>query len=176
MTEVTQSTSRARKRPSPDEASGAVVLAAEDLLQLREHARRAYPEECCGVLLGEAGDVVLVRSTCPTDNRRVTRLHDRYEVDPREILRLDRAAERRGLGVVGFYHSHPDHPPRPSATDAEQAWPGYIYLIAAVTRAGEIPVRAWSYDEERRCFRELSVRVVQQARRPRRAGTQPGGE
>jgi proteasome lid subunit RPN8/RPN11 len=120
-------------------------------------------------MIGRPGETVSVCSVHATENLSSTRLHDRYEVDPREIVKLDRAAEQRGLDIVGFYHSHPDHPPTPSATDAENAWPGYIYLIVAVAEVGEAQVTAWTFDEERGCFRERPIRMSQGAPRPRRA-------
>jgi proteasome lid subunit RPN8/RPN11 len=170
MTDATRRTEHP-EQPSAERPGGGVVLSAEHLAQLEQHARQTYPEECCGVLIGKPGEAVSVCSVHPTENLSSTRLHDRYEVDPREILKLDRAAEQRGLEIVGFYHSHPDHPPAPSATDAESAWPGYIYLIVAVAEVGEAQVTAWTFDEERGRFRECPIRMSQEAPRPRRAAT-----
>lgn len=160
---------RAPEQPACGSGSGAVLLSAEHLAQLEHHARQTYPEECCGVMVGQPGETVSVCSVHPTENLSSTRLHDRYEVDPREIVKVDRAAEQRGLDIVGFYHSHPDHPPAPSATDAESAWPGYIYLIVAVAEAGKAQVTAWMFDEERGRFRELPIRMSKEAARPGRA-------
>jgi proteasome lid subunit RPN8/RPN11 len=154
------------EQPGCGSSGDAVVLSAEHLVQLERHARQTYPEECCGVMVGQPGETVSVCSVHPTENLSSTRLHDRYEVDPREILKLDRAAEQRGLEIVGFYHSHPDHPPAPSATDVESAWPGYVYLIVAVAEVGEARVTAWTFDEKHGRFREHPIRVGEQSLRP----------
>lgn len=127
--------------------------------QIRAHARESYPRECCGILIGVLGDQALVWSARPANNLHRTR-RDRYRFDPREILKADRLAEERGREVIGFYHSHPDHPATPSATDLEYAWPGYVYLIAAVSAEGEVQVRAWCYDEGLRRFHEQPVCVI----------------
>jgi proteasome lid subunit RPN8/RPN11 len=144
--------------PAIERRDGVVKLRPAELERMREHARSSYPAECCGVLTGLRGGETAIRGVHPTENRRHTRRHDRYQVDPREILRLDRAAESRGEEIVGFYHSHPDHPAAPSATDAEHAWPGYVYLILSVQRGKPTRITAWSYDEERHAFREWRLR------------------
>ncbi|NIO76584.1 MAG: hypothetical protein GTN69_12045 [Armatimonadetes bacterium] len=139
-------------------AGGAVVLPSEQAEQMREHARKTYPEECCGILLGRRNHSQVICSVYPTSNCMTVRTHDRYEMDPREILRADRAAEKEGEEILGFYHSHPDHPPAPSPTDAEFAWPGYIYLIIAVKEGKETQIKAWTYDEPLKHFREHPIK------------------
>jgi proteasome lid subunit RPN8/RPN11 len=108
---------------------------------LRRHAEEAYPRECCGVLVGrEAGDGRRVTRTVRCANAAAGDAGARYEIDPRDLLRAARAARERGEAIVGFYHSHPDHPARPSAADlAEACWPGCSYVITSVERgrAGE---------------------------------------
>jgi proteasome lid subunit RPN8/RPN11 len=101
----------------------------------------------------------LVCSVHPVENTNAARRRDRYELDPREVLRLDKLAESREQEMVGFYHSHPDHPARPSATDATHAWPGYVYLIVGVSGDGDTETRAWLYDDKSQLFRESPVQV-----------------
>jgi len=105
-----------------------------EYLALRQHGEAAYPHESCGVLLGSArGEHRLVRRAVPCRNAHTDSPADRYHVDPREILRLEREARSRGEEVVGFYHSHPDHPAHWSATDlAEAHWLGCSYVITRV--------------------------------------------
>jgi proteasome lid subunit RPN8/RPN11 len=155
----------------PERSSApAIVLSPERIAEIRQHAREAYPHECCGILLGEGGDRVTVRSVHRTDNVHADeRARDRYEVDPREILRLDRSAEAEDQQIVGFYHSHPEHPPLPSATDRQYAWPGYVYVIVSLTRTGEGEVRSWSYRETDSRFVEWAV-VLQDRAGARGAG------
>jgi proteasome lid subunit RPN8/RPN11 len=98
------------------------------------HAEAAYPLECCGVLLGtrEIRSRV-VRRAVPCANTRVDSPQSHYDIDPVELIRIRRGAREAGLEIVGFYHSHPDHPPRWSETDLRDAhWIGYSYLITSV--------------------------------------------
>lgn len=136
------------------ETEGGVVIIAPALVgEIAAHAWSRYPRECCGILLGPTESPTEICAVWPTENSHATREHDRYEIDPREVLRADYAAEAQGRRIAGFYHSHPNHPARPSATDREFAWPGYVYLIASVERSGETRLTAWGFDEEAQGFR-----------------------
>ena len=103
---------------------------------LRRHGEATYPHECCGVLLGAfQGDDRTVREVVRAGNTRLDALHNRYNIDPGELVRIQRQARERGLEIVGFYHSHPDHPARWSATDlAEAHWVGCSYVITSVEK------------------------------------------
>jgi proteasome lid subunit RPN8/RPN11 len=105
------------------------------------HAAEHYPEECCGILLGDPGERRVVMAVAGR-NTAEERRH-RYVIEPLDILRADNAGREKGLEIIGFYHSHPDHPAAPSRTDLELAWPDYVYVIAAVTAAGGGELRAW---------------------------------
>ena len=91
---------------------------------LRAHGEETYPHECCGVLLGHhEGDVRDVSSLERVGNTRTDSAHNRYNIDPRDLIRIMRESGARGLDIVGFYHSHPDHPAQWSKTDfAEAHW------------------------------------------------------
>lgn len=101
---------------------------------LRRHGEVAYPHESCGVLVGaERGGHRVVRRVVPCHNARADSPANRYHIDPQELLRVEREARAGGDEVVGFYHSHPDHPARWSATDlAEAHWLGCSYVITRV--------------------------------------------
>src|SRR5256885_4305462 len=87
---------------------------------LRQHGEETYPHECCGVLLGRAeGDERIVTSIVRAGNTRTDSPQNRYHIDPRELIRIQRQRRERGGDIVGFFHSHPDHPARWSATDLE---------------------------------------------------------
>jgi len=103
---------------------------------LREHGEETYPLECCGVLLGRfAGAVNDAEEAVRADNTRTDSAHNRYGIAPQELVRIQRASRERGLEIVGFYHSHPDHPARWSPTDfAEAHWIGCSYAITAVEK------------------------------------------
>jgi len=101
---------------------------------IREHGEETYPHECCGVLLGRFEDAVrTVTKTVRCGNTRSDSPHNRYHIAPQELVRIQRQAREAALEIVGFYHSHPDHPPRWSQTDlAEAHWIGCSYVITDV--------------------------------------------
>lgn len=107
-----------------------------DYDQLRRHGEETYPFECCGVLLGQfTGQDRVVQEVIRCGNTRADRPQDRYHIDPKELIRIQRQATAKGLDIVGFYHSHPDHPARWSQTDlAEAHWMGCSYVITSVER------------------------------------------
>jgi proteasome lid subunit RPN8/RPN11 len=104
---------------------------------LRGHGEETYPHECCGVLLGgvDEGGTRVVTFVARCGNTRTDSAHNRYNIDPRELVRIQREGRERGEDIVGFYHSHPDHPAQWSGTDfAEAHWIGCSYVITSVER------------------------------------------
>jgi proteasome lid subunit RPN8/RPN11 len=101
---------------------------------IRRHGEATYPNECCGVLLGHIGDNDnTVIDAVSAENTRSDSAHNRYHIAPQELIRIQQQARRRGLDIVGFYHSHPDHPAEWSKTDLEEAhWIGCSYVITKV--------------------------------------------
>ena len=106
-----------------------------DYEALRAHGEETYPHECCGVLLGknEAGTGNRVSQLVRAGNTRTDSAHNRYNIAPQELVKIQRQARGLGLDIVGFYHSHPDHPAQWSPTDfAEAHWIGCSYIITSV--------------------------------------------
>jgi len=103
---------------------------------IRRHGEETYPHECCGVLLGRSEDGVNeVEEAVRAGNTRTDSAHNRYQIAPQELVKIQRLGRERGLDIVGFYHSHPDHPAQWSATDfAEAHWLGCSYVITAVEK------------------------------------------
>lgn len=103
---------------------------------LRQHGEETYPHECCGVLLGRFdGDQRVVTSIARCGNTRDDSPHNRYNIDPKELIRIQREGRERKEDIVGFYHSHPDHPAMWSTTDlAEAHWFGCSYVITSVEK------------------------------------------
>lgn len=103
---------------------------------LRLHGERTYPHECCGVLLGQTeGEERTVVQAKPCGNTRTDSPENRYNIDPKDLIRIQLDAREDGLDILGFYHSHPDHPARWSVTDlAEAHWIGCSYVITSVSR------------------------------------------
>lgn len=141
---------------APQPADTELHLAAALRREISAWAERGHPRETCGLLVGRAGErrVEVVR-VAQAKNLNRERASDRYELDPADFLAADRAARADGLEIVGFWHSHPDCPARPSTTDLEAAWEGYSYLIVAVTAAGETDFHSWRLDGDR--FREEKI-------------------
>ncbi len=104
--------------------------------EIRCHGEEAYPNECCGILLGKRdGETRTVMATVRCNNARTDSPQSRYSIDPRELIGVQREARERRLDIVGFYHSHPDHPARWSPTDFEEAhWIGSSYVITSVEK------------------------------------------
>jgi proteasome lid subunit RPN8/RPN11 len=132
--------------------------------ELRAHGEEAYPHECCGAMLGlPVADgwqlEVLVRAA----NIRVDAAHTRYEIAPGELVTIVREARALGLEVAGFYHSHPDHPPEPSATDfAEAHWIGCAYVITQVAEGKAAATNAFllaGATEESKHFEPLALEI-----------------
>ena len=122
--------------------------------QLHRHGEQTYPHECCGVLLGaiDGDGVRLVREAVPCLNTRVDSPQNRYHIDPRELVRIQRQARERELDIVGFYHSHPDHPARWSATDlAEAHWIGCSYVITSVEQGRAAQTNSFELTGEEEC-------------------------
>ena len=107
---------------------------------LRRHGEETYPHECCGVLLGQFEDEArVVSSVVRCGNTREDSPHNRYHIDPKELVRIQREGWERGEDIVGFYHSHPDHPARWSPTDfAEAHWIGCSYVITSVEKGNAV--------------------------------------
>lgn len=104
--------------------------------ELRRHGEETYPHECCGVLLGRMeNEARVVEAVARCGNTNTESPQNRYFIDPAELVRIQREGRERGQDIVGFYHSHPDHPARPSGFDLENAhWIGCSYVITAIEK------------------------------------------
>jgi proteasome lid subunit RPN8/RPN11 len=104
--------------------------------ELRAHGEETYPHECCGIMLGKASDEGLhVAALVRAGNTRTDSAHNRYHIAPQELIKAQREGRKAGYDIVGFYHSHPDHPAQWSPTDfAEAHWFGCSYVITAVEK------------------------------------------
>lgn len=141
--------------------------------RFRAHGEQTYPDECCGALLGRPGpDGWAIQATVPASNTRTGSAHNQYEIAPLELIRIEREARRQGLGIAGFYHSHPDHPAHWSLTDLSEAhWLGCSYVITSVIQ-GKATVsnsfRLAGESEEEKHFEQEAIRISEDAARPDR--------
>lgn len=142
-----------------------LLISAEHLDVIARHGAAAYPEECCGVLIGRlAGadpeSLTSVEQMLSVDNERADSRHNRYVITPETVLAAQKQARAAGLDIVGYYHSHPDHPARPSEFDREHAWPGISYLIVAVQQGNAEVARSWRLSDDRERFDEEAIALA----------------
>ena len=125
---------------------------------IHREGERAYPGECCGVLAGQPGEIKQVRRLLPVVNRRADDPH-RYLIAHEDLQRVEAEVRQADLEVLGFYHSHPDHPAAPSSFDAEHAWPWYSYLIVRVDRGRAVEATSWQLAGDRSAMLPESLDV-----------------
>jgi proteasome lid subunit RPN8/RPN11 len=127
-------------------------LAAEAEAEIRRHAAETYPDECCGALLALDGRIV---EAFRLPNTTAAGARKRFLIGPEDYRLAEARARERRAALAGFYHSHPDHPARPSAHDLEQAWPNLAYIIVAVSDGTPGDMRTWRLREDRSGFEEI---------------------
>ncbi len=128
--------------------------------QMVEHAKSAYPEECCGAMVGYVMGGRKVFNVERLTNTNTERAHDRYVIDPHELYLIDKVARTQGCEVIGFYHSHPDHPDQPSEFDREMGQLDYSYVIVAVQGGTEVSVKSWIFTKEGAPFSEEKIEMI----------------
>ncbi|HZS03418.1 MAG TPA: M67 family metallopeptidase [Blastocatellia bacterium] len=134
-------------------------MTTEHIEQIRKHGEQAFPEECGGLLLGVIENGVrMISEVLPLENIRKDSRHNRVELNPLDYARAEREATKRGLGVWGYYHSHPDHPAVPSGFDLDHApFVEWSYIIVSVREGKSAEVRAWTVREDRSQFDEEEI-------------------
>ena len=126
--------------------------------EIRAHGAKDYPNECCGAMLGTDGDSGReVRSLFPLVNRRDDSPRNRFSITPEDFRAAEKAASERGLDLLGWYHSHPDHPARPSEFDREHAWPWYSYVIVSVDGGVPKDLTSWQLEDDRSKFQPETI-------------------
>lgn len=137
-----------------------LVLSPEVEAEIRAHARAEYPHECCGALLGtEQGETRFITLIIRLANERADERERRFYVSPQQVLMAERQARAAGLLLLGFYHSHPNHPAVPSEYDREHALPYYSYPIVSVIQGEPVELRSWRLKEDRTGFDEEPLEV-----------------
>jgi len=141
--------------------------------QIRQHGAGTYPHECCGALLGKdrasftadsnADDQKVRREALalfPLVNRREDSPRNRFSVTADDVRDAEKAAKNQGMDVIGWYHSHPDHPARPSDYDRDHAWPWYSYIIVSVQNGLARDMTSWRLKDDRSTFVEEKIEIV----------------
>ena len=141
--------------------------------KIRAHGAETYPHECCGALLGRDSGVVAgsdpskdalnaereILELFPLVNRRDDSPHNRFSVTADDVRAAEKAAREHGLDVVGWYHSHPDHPARPSQYDRDHAWPWYSYIIVSVQKGTPQDMTSWRLTDNREGFLPEGIEI-----------------
>ena len=138
--------------------------------KIRRQGAQAYPNECCGALLGRDADAEdparVAREALeifPLVNRREDSPRNRFFVTAEDAREADKAARAQGLDLIGWYHSHPDHPARPSDYDREHAWPWYSYIIVSVHNGKPQEMTSWRLQDDRSMFVPEEMELRHQA-------------
>ena len=134
----------------------AIVLQDQVNTAIRAHGRDAFPHECCGALLGRdgvVGEAFALPNTTEEGPRR------RFLVRPDDYRAAEKRARDTGLELLGFYHSHPDHPARPSQYDLDHAWPSFSYVIVSVMSGKDDALTSWQLKPDRSAFDEEEVEI-----------------
>ena len=136
------------------------------LERIREHGRVAYPHECCGLLLGNANhSSKSVTGLKPVANSREDSPRNRYLISPDDWLEAERESRKAGLDIIGVYHSHPDHPSRPSEFDREHAFPWYSYIIVSVAGGEPADLQSWLLRDDRSVFESEELVPIDEGRK-----------
>jgi proteasome lid subunit RPN8/RPN11 len=146
--------------------------------RIRRHGAETFPHECCGALLGrdsatsekasERGETSAdfpreVFGLFPLVNRRDDSPRNRFAVTADDVREAEKAARESGLEVIGWYHSHPDHPARPSEFDREHAWPWYSYVIVSVMSGAPAEMTSWRLNDDRRDYSPEQIEIRNRA-------------
>jgi len=135
-------------------------ISGEALGLINAHGERDYPEECCGMLLGSQREGVrVIEEVVEIDNSQGENRRRRFLITPRQYIEAEKTAALRNRELLGFYHSHPDHPALPSSFDTEHALPWFIYVIVSVQQRQAAAITAWVLSETRSQFEEVPLDV-----------------
>ena len=144
-------------------AGTSVILPDAVIADMQAHASSTYPEECCGLLLGNFKEQSTKKRVIESKRMgnvfvKEERYH-RYTIDPKEFMGVESEAESRGLDVVGIYHSHPNAPAKPSQYDMDPAWPTLSYIVIEVRNSKPVETRSWLLKDDKSEFVLEEMRI-----------------
>jgi len=141
--------------PTPSPAS--LQIGAETITTMIESACAGYPHEVCGLLIGSAHEERWqVHEARPVANLNQARASDRFQLDPAAYQQIDRELRNSALEIIGVYHSHPDCPAKPSPTDLESAWEGFLYPIISIHHGQHHEIRYWHLNDSGQAFQQIA--------------------
>ena len=136
-----------------------LVLPSSLARAIEREGSAAYPNECCGILFGRdvGAERRVERLERVTNSYAAHEQFHRFSIEPKDLMRAEKSAAEAGQLVLGFYHSHPDHPARPSETDRQAAWPFYSYVIVSITKGEPLDMTCWVLDEATERFGKQEI-------------------
>jgi proteasome lid subunit RPN8/RPN11 len=136
----------------------ALRIGAGDVGHIHDHAKEAYPEECAGAIVGmDMGNMKIVVDVWRAKNTHEEDRGRRFLIEPLQIKEFEERTQERDMDLLGFYHSHPDHPAEPSEYDRKHAWPYYSYVIASVGKDEVEDMRSWVLKDDRSGYEEEPI-------------------
>lgn len=128
--------------------------------EIKLHAEKTYPEECCGILIGKLGGLQkFVFEILKVENSKESERERRYLIKPQDYINAEKYAREKGYDIIGFYHSHPDHPALPSDYDRDHAFPFLSYIIVSVEKGKAGEVKSWVLREDRSGFDSEKIEI-----------------
>ena len=150
--------------------TGSLRLSQELEARIRAHAAETYPYECCGALLGRDGEEGReVLALLPLENRRDDSPRNRFSIAPEDVLLAEQKAREQRMDLLGWYHSHPDHPAQPSEFDREHAWPWYSYIIVRSESQETKEMNSWRLADDRASYTREPIEAITPAAVERRS-------
>ena len=136
-----------------------IIVSQSDIDAIRRHGEETFPQECCGFMLGKAnGASKHVTQLLPASNDREDEAkHNRFLITPEAYMRGEKYARANELDILGFYHSHPNAPARPSQYDLDHAWPWFSYVIVSILEQKADKMTSWVLEEDRSAFQEEEI-------------------
>ncbi len=133
----------------------------EAVEEIKRQSEEGYPYEICGFMLGNIDYQNNIRECTEVyqvENQNKERANDRFEIDPKDYIKVEDYADKKGISIIGIYHSHPDHPDRPSQTDLMFAQPDMSYIIVSVEKGKAVSWKSWELDKDK--FKQEEVEII----------------
>jgi proteasome lid subunit RPN8/RPN11 len=136
-----------------------IQISKAEISKIQAHGIETYPEECCGVLIGYSKPYIKVVEARRVSNTNIGSKNRRYNINPLEYMKIEQEVDNSELELLGIYHSHPDHPSKPSNFDLNYAFPNFSYIILSVTNGERGNLTSWRLNSSRKEFHEEIIKI-----------------
>ncbi|MFX1534848.1 MAG: Mov34/MPN/PAD-1 family protein [Promethearchaeota archaeon] len=138
-----------------------IFIKKSEVTKIFGHGEATFPEECCGVLIGTSNPTPRIIDARRVRNTNSGTRNRRYNIDPQEYMSIEESIEKEGLQLLGIYHSHPDHPSRPSDFDLNHAFPNFSYMVLSVINGKAEKLTSWRLDPTTNEFQEEKIEIIE---------------